>query len=1026
MADSAQASGTRSVAVTGTVTGGTINTGDRVYQLSPPRPVDPADLAAAQALLATLPLDSLPDPAPLPMGSRMLFRRNPLFVGREQDLEALAATLKGGGIAAATGLGGIGKTQLATEVVHRYGAYFAGGVFWLSFAAAGGVPAEVAACGAMGLIDRPDYGGLKLDEQVPLVLAAWQSALPRLLIFDNCEDEALLAVWRPPSGGCRVLITSRRATWDSTLGVTARPLGVLSRAESIALLRKHRPDLLEGDADLAAIAAELGDLPLALHLAGSFLETYHDDPRFGAPADFRAELRSARLMGHPALEGEDMTPSPTNHVLHIGRTFALSYERLDAADPIDALALALLARAAHFAPGEPIPRDLLLATLELDMEARPAARQAAKALRRLTALGLREDASEGAMRLHRLLAAFVGSVVIDEAAQPAVEQALIDRAADLNAKGVPAPLLVLQAHLRYVTDTAMRREDERAAMLCSNFGYYLDMIGDLAGARPYYERALAIREQVLGEKHPDTAESLYNLGLLLQAQGDLAGARLYLEQALAMRRAVLGPLHPYTLQSMGSMGYLLRAQGDLAGVRGYYEQMLAISREVLREHRSDAMVSINYLGTLLFLIGDLAAARPYYEQALAISREVLGERHLATAKVMIGLGKLLQAQGDLAAARPYLEQALAISREVLGERHPTTAKIMGNLSTLLQAQGDLAAARPYFEQALAIYREVLGEKHPVIAMFMRSLGLMLQEMGDLAAARPYFEQALAIREQVLGEKHPDIAESLYDLGKLLQAQGDLAGARPYLEQALAMRRAVLGERHSDTAQSLNDLGRLLWAQGDLAAARPYFEQVLAISREVLGERHSDTALSLNYLGALLVSMGDLTGARPYYEQALAISQEVLGERHFTTAMIMGGLGNLLQAQGDLAAARPYYEQVLAISREVLGEKHPDTARILNDLGNLLWAQGNLVGARPYLEQALAMRRAVLGEKHPDIAESLNDLGTLLWAQGDLAAARPYLEQALAIYVAQLGADHPTTRTIRGNLAALDVPLQTQE
>jgi hypothetical protein len=28
-----------------------------------------------------------------------------------------------------------------------------------------------------------------------------------------------------------------------------------------------------------AIAAELGDLPLALHLADSFLETYRDDPR---------------------------------------------------------------------------------------------------------------------------------------------------------------------------------------------------------------------------------------------------------------------------------------------------------------------------------------------------------------------------------------------------------------------------------------------------------------------------------------------------------------------------------------------------------------------------------------------------------------------------------------------------------------------------------------------------------------------------------------------------------------------------
>ena len=57
---------------------------------------------------------------------------------------------------------------------------------------------------------RPDFGDLSFEDQVREVMSAWQSALPRLLVFDNCEDEALLAQWRPPTGGCRVLVTSRR------------------------------------------------------------------------------------------------------------------------------------------------------------------------------------------------------------------------------------------------------------------------------------------------------------------------------------------------------------------------------------------------------------------------------------------------------------------------------------------------------------------------------------------------------------------------------------------------------------------------------------------------------------------------------------------------------------------------------------------------------------------------------------------------------------------------------------------------
>jgi len=63
--------------------------------------------------------------------------------------------------------------------------------------------------------------------------------------------------------------------------------------------------------------------------------------------------------------------------------------------------------------------------------------------------------------------------------------------------GYPAPLVAWQSHLRFVVDEARQREDERAALLCNELGYHLRMIGDYSGARPYYERALAIHEKVL-------------------------------------------------------------------------------------------------------------------------------------------------------------------------------------------------------------------------------------------------------------------------------------------------------------------------------------------------------------------------------------------------------------------------------------------------------------------------------------------------------------------------------------------------
>jgi len=168
-------------------------------------------LEAARALSATTAEhpggDALPPRAPLPAGSRMPLAANPLFVGRGEELLQVAAALEGGDttvalgqVVASTGLGGLGKTQLAVEFVHRYGRLFPGGVFWLSFASADEIPLQVAACAGPGFESR------SVEERVRLVKDGWQGATPRLLVFDNCEEEGLLEAWRPPSGGCRVLV----------------------------------------------------------------------------------------------------------------------------------------------------------------------------------------------------------------------------------------------------------------------------------------------------------------------------------------------------------------------------------------------------------------------------------------------------------------------------------------------------------------------------------------------------------------------------------------------------------------------------------------------------------------------------------------------------------------------------------------------------------------------------------------------------------------------------------------------------
>jgi tetratricopeptide (TPR) repeat protein len=85
--------------------------------------------------------------------------------------------------------------------------------------------------------------------------------------------------------------------------------------------------------------------------------------------------------------------------------------------------------------------------------------------------------------------------------------------------------------------------------------------GDLAGARPLFERALAIYEKALGPEHPHTAGSLNNLAGLLQDQGDLARARPLFERALAIREKALGPEHPLTTATRNNLANIVSWTG---------------------------------------------------------------------------------------------------------------------------------------------------------------------------------------------------------------------------------------------------------------------------------------------------------------------------------------------------------------------------------------------------------------------------------------------------------------------------------
>ncbi|MBK8905590.1 MAG: tetratricopeptide repeat protein [Anaerolineaceae bacterium] len=765
------------------------------------------------------------------------FPPNPNFTGRKGLLQTLHQQLSQGVTTTVTqaiaGLGGVGKTQLALQYCHQQREHY-GLIYWLRAEEESTLAADLAALArALGVAAAADTD----LEQVRQRLHRWLAASDHrwLLVADNADDMAPRTIRQmlPPSGNGAVLITSRNPNWGGAAKVLT--LGVFTAAEAAAFWQERLGG--EGDdAAAAALAQELGYLPLALEHAAAYVEETGSNL-----AHYRMLYRAQRQRLWAKAE-----PPDAYHAT-VATTWELAFEKVRPTPG----AVALLDLCSFLAP-EDIPLSLLtaspgvlppqLAEVSADLLALD---EAVAALRRYSLL----QRSGDLLAVHRLVRAVVrermGAQRRREWAEVAMTLLVNNWSFEVQDMSTWPASAALLPHMMAVAERAAQEavQDNHAAAVNREIGVYLQQFGDYNAARPYYERALTIREAALGSDHPETAQILNNLGDLLRAMGDHAGARSYLGQAVTIREAVLGPNHFHTADSLDNLGNLLHDMGDYDG------------------------------------------ARPCLERALAIREAAFGLDHPKTAYSHNNLGELLHSMGDYDGARPHLERALAIRETALGPNHPETASSLNNLGGLLVIVKDLSGARRYFERALAIREAALGPKHLDTAVSMNNLGYLLQAMGDLSGALSYYENTLAILETVFGLDHPLTAACLNNLGKLLLDMGDYKEAQPYLEQALAIWVEVLGPEHHLTAVAHTNLGRLLLKTKEHARAQSHLERALTIRERALGPDHPETGDSLNSLGELLVELGELATARPYLERALHILEEKLGTEHPRTQAV---------------------------------------------------------------------------------------------------------------------------------------------
>ncbi|QFZ21972.1 FxSxx-COOH system tetratricopeptide repeat protein [Saccharothrix syringae] len=781
--------------------------------------------------------------------------RNPDFVGREDLLEAVRALLTGTpGPVVLHGAGGMGKSQAALEYLYRHAPEYQ--VVWW-------VPAEHQAQVRAALVELAGRLDLPTGSSVSGLLRALGEGRPHarwLLVFDNAGAPGELLPFLP-SGG-HVIVTSGDPAWSGH----ARPVRVdrFSRAESVALLRGHDPDLSRADAD--ALADALADLPLAVEQAA----VWRSRTGMGTAeylellAANRAELLAAGVAG--------------DYPLPVAAAWHVPLVRLAREHPV---ALELLRLCAFFG-AEPVPlrlfRGVRAAPVSPELVAAledPVA--LARATREISRYGLAKiDHRDQTVRMHPLAQAVLTSRL--DAGEQDRSRHVVHLLLAHNDPGDPYRVEDWPRYARLLPHVVQCRAveclDGLVRRMLINSVRYLVEVGDFGGAAELAGQSTTAWRSAMGRADLPTLDMARLHGIGLRRLGRADEARSLNESTYAELRAQVGDDHEAVIDMLDVLAADRRRAGRLAEELRLREEVLARALRVLGPDDPETLRYANNLASSLRGTGRFAEALELDEDTARRRTEILGADHLSTLRSLTALAMDLRECGHHDDALDLLDDTLARQRGLLGDDHPHTLGTMRNLAVTRCRAGDHAGARLLAEECLTRYRRRHGELHLDTSTSMVSLSVALRHLGDLRTARELAERGHRQFARTSGPEHPFTLVAATSLAVAERLLGDLDRARERNAGAAEVLHRTLGPDHPYALVTATNLASDLAAAGEHGAAADLDADTRRRSERVLGPGHPATlAVTLNLARDLRALGEHAASARLHREVRAALGEE---------------------------------------------------------------------------------------------------------------------------------------------------------
>ncbi|MFI1159336.1 tetratricopeptide repeat protein [Streptomyces sioyaensis] len=758
-----------------------------------------------------------------------------------ERLEAAAA----GGTAVlgqvVTGMGGVGKTQLAARYARTAGDMgLVDVLLWVTAASHAAVTDAYAGAAAQLL------GTSREDPQAASVFLNWLRLAPGakdggarpgarwLVVLDDVPHTAAArGLWPPNVPHGQTLVTTRNRH-ASFLGSGRRRIEIdrFTTEEAVAYLAAKLAGLGRRDdpAQIAGLAEDLGRLPLALSQAVPFMDSRHLDC-----AAYRKRLanRVKTLTG--------VLPTDTGLSDDQNKTVAAAWDlSIELADqqPPQGLARPMLHVLSLLDPnGIPAPAltsPPILAHLaahrarasETTTHANPLSDDvddiddATDALRNLHQFSLIDhdpSTPDRAVRIHQLVQRAVHERLPGDerhhTARTAADALTAAWPEIERDTGLAAAFRANTAVLTRYAEDALYRPATHPVL--DRTGTSLGRAGQVAAARDYYQHLTEQTSIHLGKDHPDTLMARHELARWRGEAGDVAGAANAFAEVLEDRVRVLGDDHPDTLAARGNFTYYARGMaGDAAGAAAAFAELLEHQQRVVGNDHPDTLKLRNNLARFRGETGDAAGAAEMFAELLEDQQRVLGDDDPDTLMTRNNLAYARGMAGDVTGAANAFAELLEDRVRVLGDDHPDTLVARHNLAALRGMAGDAAGAAAAFAELLEDQQRVVGNDHPATLRVRSNLARWRGEAGDAAGAADAFAELLDDYLRVLGDGHPDTLTAWNYLALWRHKSGDAAGAANAYVDLMTAQERVLGDDHPATLKTRHELARWRRETGD--------------------------------------------------------------------------------------------------------------------------------------------------------------------------------------------------------------------